>query len=961
MEAVALPLTERVLLERRLLRLRRRTSLGPRLASLAAVLFVGVPAAAAAAGGLAAAIVYAALADELRQGVERLQSLDRRQIQQTSRIYDRNGMLLRELNPHGERRTYIPLSEVPLVLRQATIAVEDESFYTNPGADVGGVLRAVVGELIGQPTLGGGSTITQQFVRHVAFSELERRTRSYSRKLKEIVLALVLTRQASKDQILEWYLNEIYYGNLAYGIEAAAQTIFGKPARELNLAESALLAGLPKAPAQLDPLNPDPDVQTQVRERQRLVLRLMVEDGFVDPSAAEQAGKAELHYRQVESDSFLAPHFVFYVQDVLEDMLGAERLARGGLSITTTLDLSLQDLAQQQVKEQVDRLRERQNLSNAALVALEPRTGQVLAMVGSADFADESIDGEVNVALRERQPGSSIKPITYLAALADGMPTSTVLWDTPLKIWTVNGLYEPKNYDETFHGPVRLRTALANSYNIPALKLLWQMGSAENPLGGVQKTIELAHRLGVKGLRQPPEHYGISLTLGGGEVTLLDMTEAFATIANGGLHVGVHPVLAVTDRQGTVVYRLADDETALRGEEVVDPKAAYILTHILSDNEARTPAFGSTSPLHIGVPAAAKTGTTDQYRDNWTIGFTPYLVTGVWAGNSDNSPMVRSSGVTGAAPIWGGFMRRVVYDRALKATVFDARKRMGYEVSTDFPRPEGILERSVCRLPSLNRIASGCPEMDTELFTAAMLGLPEGATSADEAAAPVPDAWQLVSAVAYPVPPPSPPPDGTPRRLPFDPAPAYLCLPAGPGVGDEKAQPVAVLPLPTDEDERLSVIDWARQVGWGALAPHEACTPPMADVALPPGSLATGYAPGSAPLLLEAGMPLAGTNVEYHLNLASGSVLSARTVLTGTVQYDPAVVSYYKVELGAGRQPTEWLTIGTTHAGPIVNGDLEVLDAPSLPPGDYVIRLVLVKIDGNFVGPPHAVPIRIGR
>ncbi len=955
---MALTSGERALLERRLLRLRRRHILAPRLTSLASVLFIGAPVATVALGASVAAAVYVSLAGELRQGVERLQALDRRQIQQTSRIYDRNGVLLRELNPHGERRTYIPLAEIPLVLRQATIAVEDESFYTNPGVDIGGVLRAMFGELTGQPSLGGGSTITQQFVRHVAFTDQERFSRSYARKLKEIVLAMILTHQTSKDQILEWYLNEIYYGNFAYGIEAASQTIFGKPARNLDLAESALLAGLPKAPARLDPLNPDPAVQERVRERQRLVLRLMVEDGFITSPEAEAAGKAELAYREAEDDPLVAPHFVYYVQDVLQEMLGAERLARGGLTITTTLDLSLQELAQQRVSEQVERLRERQNLSNAALVAIEPRTGQVLAMVGSADFFDETIDGEVNVARRERQPGSSIKPIAYLAAIEEGMPTSTVLWDTPLRIWTVGGLYEPHNYDETFHGPVRLRAALANSYNIPALKLLLRMGTADNALAGVQKTIDMAHRLGVKGLQQPAEYYGISITLGGGEVTLLDMVEAFATIANGGLHVGVHPVLEVADRSGNLIYRLADDEEALRGEQVVDERATYIITHVLSDNSARAPAFGENSPLNIGVPAAAKTGTTDQYRDNWTLGFTPYLVTGVWAGNSDNSPMVRSSGVTGAAPIWGGFMRSVVYDRAHKSKVVSCRKGFGFEVETDFKRPPGIIERPVCRLSSLNRIASGCPELETELFTAEMLGLPETSSAAVQEQAPAPDAWQLVQAVAYPVPPPELA-ETEQRRLNFQPAPAYLCLPTGPGAGDEKAQPVAVLPLPVDEEERQSVIDWARRSGWGALEPHELCTPPMADVALAPGSLASGYAPGSGVPSLSGSLAVPAGYADYRLNLAPESRISARTVLTGTVLYDPAVVSYYKVELGRGRQPTEWLTIGTTHSGPVVDADLEVLDAPSLPAGDYVLRLVLVKIDGNFVGPPHAVPIRI--
>jgi membrane peptidoglycan carboxypeptidase len=992
----------------------------------------------------AAGIGYAMLADELDQGLAKLENLHDRELFETTRIYDRNGTLLREVFVEG-KRTYLPLDQIPSHVKEATIAVEDRSFYDNPGIEPTGIIRALRGELTGQPGLGGGSTITQQFVRHVAFSYEERVSRSYTRKAKEIILALILTKRYSKDQILEWYLNEIYYGNLSYGIEAASQTVFGKGAAELDLAEAAMLAGLPQLPGALDPLDPDPDAQGRVRHRQKTVLDLMVRAGYITQQEADAAAAEELVYTDGDEDLFLAPHFVVYVEDFLEQRLDPELLARGGLEITTTLDLSLQQLGERVVREHVEKLRDDHDLSNAALVAMEPRTGQILAMVGSADYWDDEIDGRVNVALRDRQPGSSIKPITYLTALERGLPTSTMLWDTRMELQLVLGEepWEPKNYDDEFHGPVRLRDALANSYNIPALKLLAKippvaeaedeelfaaymadlsanypdgLDPAGNPvevLAGVDLTVATAHRMGITGLNLYPWHYGLSLTLGGGDVTLLDMTTAYATLANMGGRMQPNPILRIADSAGNVLYDLADDEQALTLHEAADPRAAYIITDILSDNEARLPAFGPSNPLEIGVPAAVKTGTSNHPEtgnplDNWTLGYTPYLVTGVWAGNNDNTELRHSSGVTGAAPIWNAFMRNVAADPDNRSIVEQALADVGFELETKFEEPEDIAQAQVCDLASLNQLGSTCLSYRDEIFipetqplTTTVGVMPGGAEGelqmgqetaarvvpklqapgtglrvgpdgqlievgpATEEEGPRTDDWSIVNAVVVPL--PGPPPEvvaqaaeaGEELHWPS----ALLCLPGGDGFGMDKAQPVAVVQLPRQDpfsmqvqEESVYVVEWARQHGWSALEPTEMCTPENVSAALERGAL-PGY--GTDVFALGAGAGPLVTHSEYRLNLSPGAELSARTTLTGTVVYDPNDIEYFKVELGRGREPREWITLGDIHHGPVVDGPLEVLDALSLAPDYYIVRLVLVKKDGNFLNPPYSVPIRI--
>jgi len=969
-------------------RLARKTP-GDRLPALLFGVLAAIalaPAFVVAAAFLGAGVGYALLASELDEGLARIQDLESRETFETTRIYDRDGVLLREVFGEG-KRTYVSLSEMPETLRLATVAVEDGTFYTNAGVDAGGITRAVYGELTGQPDLGGGSTITQQFVRHVAFSYEERVARSYTRKAKEIILALILTQRSGKDQILEWYLNEIYYGNLAYGIEAAAQVVFGKPARELGLAESALLAGLPQLPASFDPLSPDPEVRSRVKARQATVLDLMVDNGFITRAEAAAAKRRELEFEDPDEDLFDAPHFVVHVQDELEAMLGGERLARGGIDVYTTLDLDLQRAAERAVREHVERLREAHNLNNAALVAVEPATGQVLAMVGSADYWDDSIDGRVNVAIRDRQPGSSIKPVTYATAIENGMSPATMLWDVPMELWTPSGLYEPQNYDEEFHGPVRLREALANSYNIPALKLLNSIQPADEADAdkhGVELTVEMAHRMGITGLQRDPWDYGLSLTLGGGEVTLLDLTTAYATLANLGERVRPNVISSVRTSGGEVLYELADDEDALGAEAVLDPRTAFIVTDFMADNEARTPAFGPSSALQLGVPAAAKTGTTNDYRDNWTLGFTPYIVAGVWAGNSDNSEMLNSSGLTGAAPIWNAFMRNVVADEDLRAIVRTAREEYDLDFPTSFERPDGLVRGHVCRLQSLRELSTGCRSGRPEWFFED--GLPEGVSESGDAEAgavssmsddfdPVggdapapggigPDVWTIAPAVVIPMPPP--PEDLVAAKLEEGEellwAPALLCAPGEGGIGMERAQPVAVLPLPEEEQERDFVIEWASEHGWAALEPSQQCTQAMVDAALEPGSLPGPTMPLDGLAFLDGvtGISGHGLRAQYELALEPGTLLSGPTVITGTAIFDLSQVEYFKIELGRGTQPTEWITLGDIHRQPVASGPLETLDAGSLPPGDYIVRLVLVRTDGNFVTPPHSVPIRIG-
>ncbi len=574
---------------------------------------------------------------------------------QTTHLYDRNGTLLAKLVGEGER-TWIPIQQVALELIHATLATEDATFFANSGVDPARIVGALARNVQEGQITSGASTITMQLARNLFLGPEQRYDQSVDRKLLEVGLAQELTALYSKAELLEMYLNLLNYGNLAYGPEAAAQTYFGRSAATLTLAQATYLAGIPQQPANLDPYRNF----EATKRRQRIVLDLMVRHGYLTPSAADDAFAAPLDLQdELFQPTTRAPHFVQYVVDHFDRQLGTGYLARAGLQITTTLDLAMQTVAEQVVQEQVALAQPLYDLSNAALVAMRPHSGEILSMVGSVDFADPTIAGQVNVAVRPRQPGSAIKPILYAAALERALVSpATVLWDTPIT-YTLSGneIYQPRNYDEQFHGPVTVRTALANSYNIPTVKLLSGLT--------VETMLETARSLGIESLTQAPEWYGLSLSLGGGEVTLLELTTAFHTLASEGNYLAPQPVAAVADSLGRPLY-LLDSATP---EPVLSEATAFLVSDILSDAAARTPAFGANSPLSLSRPAASKTGTTNDWRDNWTVGYTRYLVAGVWAGNSDGQPMRNSSGITGAAPIWHEFMEAVLADPALLALI----------------------------------------------------------------------------------------------------------------------------------------------------------------------------------------------------------------------------------------------------------------------------------------------------
>jgi 1A family penicillin-binding protein len=599
----------------------------------------------------------------------------------TTQILDKNGNLLWEIiDPTGGRRTSVPIDQISPNLIKATIATEDRFFYLNVGVDPIAIVRAVYYNLSEGEIVSGASTITQQLARNVLLTQQERTEQSLSRKVKEAVLAVEINRRYTKDQILEIYLNQIYYGNLAYGIEAASQTYFGKSTGELSLPEAALLAGLPQSPAVHDPyINPD-----GAKARQQDVLRLMVKANYINLAQAEAARLTNLEFRELNL-AFEAPHFVSFVRQELERIVPPEYIYQAGLQIQTTLDPRLQAIAEAEIRNQINALADR-NVTNGALIAMDPTTGHILAMVGSKDFRDDSIDGQINMAVSPRQPGSTMKPLTYLATFEQlAWTPSTLIMDIPVEYPDGAGnVYKPINYDEKFHGPASLRIALANSYNIPSVKAQLAIGTAALK--------EMAARLGITTLTR--NDYGLSLTLGSGEIPLIEMTGAFQAMANGGRLVPPTTILQITDSFGRLIQPARPQPRQVLREE-----HAYLITHILSDNEARSSAFGPNSYLHLSRPAAAKTGTTNDFRDNWTMGYTPEIVTGVWIGNTDRTPMIDVSGLSGAGPIWHNFMERA---------------HEGLPVR-DFVRPPTIIELEVCAdsgtLPS-----EVCPERRKEVF-----------------------------------------------------------------------------------------------------------------------------------------------------------------------------------------------------------------------------------------------------
>ncbi len=630
---------------------------------------------------------------------------------ETARIYDRNGDLLYALaDPETGNRTWVPLSRISPLLIQATIATEDARFYTNPGFDPVGIARAIVQAAQEREIVSGASTITQQLVRALLLSEDERTERTFRRKVREIILAAEISRTYSKEEILELYLNEIYYGNLAYGIEAAAQTYFNKSAADLNLTEASLLAGLPQAPALWDPYtSPDKAIG-----RQWEVLTLMVQEDYATLNEAQAAlNETNLFIYNMEPPEVTVrfPHFTFTVLQQAEDILGAQNIYRGGLNIHTTIDPITQKLAEESIAEYRDSI-VAAGANNATMVVLQPETGQILALIGSVDFNDEVISGQVNMALQPRQPGSTIKPLVFLSAMERGWTPATLIWDVPTQFPNgTNPPYEPKNYDDQFHGPLLLRPALGNSYNVTAVKGLEFVGVC-NFIANVQK-------LGLTALQDDgcaevgqPRNYGLALSLGGGEIPPLQMAAAFGTLANQGRYLAPYAITRIESNQGEMLFQYTPPDPAQT--QVVRPEHAYLLSNILSDNSARQPEFGLQNNLVIpGHQVAAKTGTSgstaNDVRDGWTIGFTPQVVTAVWVGNTDNEPIgAGQSGYRVASPIWNRFMTQYLADKQ----------------PVSFPRPAGVVEMEICTDSGVQASAA-CADRRIELFAADQLPLDE--------------------------------------------------------------------------------------------------------------------------------------------------------------------------------------------------------------------------------------------
>lgn len=559
----------------------------------------------------------------------------------TTKFYDRNGTLLYSAY-EGRNRTLISLDDLPKDLINATVAIEDKHFFEHQGIDPYAILRAVVSNAQGKD-FQGGSTLTQQLIKNSLLST----ERTINRKIKEVILAYWAERIYSKDDILTMYFNESPYGGPNWGVGAASESYFNKKPKDLTLAESTYLAGLPASPTEYSPFGPTPELG---KIRQKKVLDRMIEDGYVTKKQANAAFKEDLKFSSPRS-TIAAPHFVMYVRNYLAKKYGEKVVSQGGLKVETTLDLPTEEMAEQVVAEEVEKLASL-NVSNGAAMVTDAKTGQILAMVGSKSYFDPN-GGNYNVTLAQRPPGSSIKPLTYATAFKLSYTPATILLDAPVVFKNAWETYAPVNYDGRFHGPVPIRTALGSSYNVPAVKTL--------DLVGIQNMIKTAQDLGVTTF-DDPGRYGLSLTLGGGEVKMIDMMSVYGTFSQMGIKHSPFGVLKVTDSYGNVL----EDNTQRAGIRVLQPGIAYMITDILSDNKARTPAFGPNSLLSIpGHTVAVKTGTSDNKKDNLAYGYTPEFVVGAWVGNNNNALMHPSltSGVTGATPIWNRIMNNLLEGR----------------------------------------------------------------------------------------------------------------------------------------------------------------------------------------------------------------------------------------------------------------------------------------------------------
>ncbi|MGD8632473.1 MAG: transglycosylase domain-containing protein [Anaerolineales bacterium] len=836
---------------------------------------------------------YAALASSLPP-VEDLQ--EHAAQFETTRILDREGNLLYEiLDPQAGRRTYVSLDEISPYMVAAILSTEDSQFYSHPGFDLAAMFRALWQNYTQGEIVSGASTITQQVARNLLLSPEEVARRTARRKTREIMLAAEITRRYSKDEILELYLNQHNFGNLAYGVEAAAETYFDTTADKLTLAQASFLAGIVQAPSVYN-IYTNPDA-TLARHRQ--VLALMVktseEQGCIYVSNSQQpicvtpeeagAAAAEITNYEFQPPDFQMrfPHWVTYIRGVLEGLYDPQTIYRSGFTVYTTLDPTLQARAQQIVREQVEALADK-NASNGALIAINPNNGEILAMVGSADFNDEQIDGQINMSVQPRQPGSSIKPLTYTAAFEKGWTPGTLIWDVPSEFPPSGNpddprpAYKPINYDDRFHGPVTVRTALANSYNIPAVKTLDFVGIYDNPDTPEEEGfLAFARRVGISTLTR--NDYGLSLTLGGGDVTLFDLTEVYATFANGGVQVPPTGILRIEDTDGAVVYQYE----APSGEQLISPEHAYLITSILSDNAARTPAFGPNSALQLPFPAAAKTGTTNDFRDNWTLGYTPDIAVGVWVGNADYSPMVNTSGLSGAAPIWNEFMQF-------------ANKRLSGERNTAFARPAGIIDRVICAVSGAQP-SEWCPEQKTEIFASDQPPRP-----------PEEDLWKEAWIDTYSL------------LLASAECSDYVDKKLGLNVDDPWARDWL--------QEDPAGQDWAEEMGFEEdplfFIPDETCT---ADSPRP---------------IIQFTSPAEGSSV-------TSSPLSIFGKAAGTSDFKDWVLEY-----GLGERPTHWPDIAHRENALRDAGKLIEWDVSGLPNGPVTLRLaVRSKRGGNAIVELH--------
>lgn len=574
--------------------------------------------------------------------------LTSRQINASTKIYDRNGILLYTIYK-DQNRTPVKLSQIPENVKLATLAAEDAEFYQHPGFSIKGIIRATA-KNISEGKIEGGSTITQQLAKNALLSS----EKTYIRKIRELILSVGVEMNYSKDEILEMYLNEVSYGGTVYGIQEASVHYFSKNVDKLTLAEAALIAGLPQSPTRYSPFGSNPDLTFS---RQREILNLMRINKFITAEEEQKAINQRITFA-ANKQNILAPHFVMHVREKLIEQFGEELVQKGGLSVTTTLDINIQTMAEKVVKEEIDKLK-KLNVSNSGVVILNPLNNEILAMVGSVDYFNTEKGGNVNVTTRLRQPGSSIKVVNYAQALSDGLTLASIIDDSPVS-FNVAGQkpYSPKNYDGTYKGKITVRQALAQSRNIPAVKILASYG--------VSKMIDLGERMGIT-TWQDRSRFGLSLTLGGGETKLLDLATVYSVIANNGLKNEIKDITKIENYNGKVIFDINKIEST--PEQVLDKRVAYLLIDTLKDNLARSPAFGSNSMLVVPdhPEVAVKTGTSNDLKDNLTIGFNQDFLVVVWVGNNDGSSMSRiASGITGAAPIWNKIMRLLILDQPAK-------------------------------------------------------------------------------------------------------------------------------------------------------------------------------------------------------------------------------------------------------------------------------------------------------